>query len=420
MLEGILGKITGSTKKNRKVLQEQGAETKRIEVLKNEIANLAMGEHEFIRRRKVAEELWAKNGNNLFSPTGKSNEVHESPDEIHFETVFDHIEKEVMGYRLRTLEDAVKKAKSIEIQELRKKQETEVDEAVKESDQKFVDELRSNAEKEIASLGSIIEKIGARDFIPSRQKAIETFLKIQEGDSSQSSKDGLNRGLQATRWFGVSGSDTFEAAVEKIAPGTTADEISRHFTAIEGDVFGIHRYDVTYDLRDIEDSLTRTPEMIPYLQTLASQIHDSWRLTRKKEDGSYDPRIKETKDEEWIEKNGARSVDITKEYKDLPQDWQQENFESAIAAFRVVLGEIKKNPEVNLDQVIEDMSAMIHEAWINRRIKEGYSAHDPKWEWATQLMVPYDQLIEKEPGKEADRKIIRSTITFFKQQFGSK
>ena len=33
---------------------------------------------------------------------------------------------------------------------------------------------------------------------------------------------------------------------------------------------------------------------------LAADIHDAWRATRLKDDGTYEPRLRETIDKEWI------------------------------------------------------------------------------------------------------------------------
>jgi len=54
---------------------------------------------------------------------------------------------------------------------------------------------------------------------------------------------------------------------------------------------------------------------------LASAFHEDWRKTRKQEDGSFEPRIKETKDEAWIQKHGTNQVDIANTtFGELPED----------------------------------------------------------------------------------------------------
>lgn len=32
---------------------------------------------------------------------------------------------------------------------------------------------------------------------------------------------------------------------------------------------------------------------------MASDLHETWRETRKREDGTYEPRMKKSKDEKW-------------------------------------------------------------------------------------------------------------------------
>ncbi|TSC93126.1 MAG: hypothetical protein CEN89_241 [Candidatus Berkelbacteria bacterium Licking1014_7] len=63
---------------------------------------------------------------------------------------------------------------------------------------------------------------------------------------------------------------------------------------------------------------------------LGSLLHDEWRAPRKQEDGTFEPRIKSTKDQAWVEKSGTDQVDIANtSYEDLPEDWKGENKASA-------------------------------------------------------------------------------------------
>lgn len=43
---------------------------------------------------------------------------------------------------------------------------------------------------------------------------------------------------------------------------------------------------------------------------LGSDLHEAWRAPRKKEDGTYEPRIKKSKDQIWNEIHGTDEVDI--------------------------------------------------------------------------------------------------------------
>ena len=75
----------------------------------------------------------------------------------------------------------------------------------------------------------------------------------------------------------------------------------------------------------------RTKEILSFV--VGSELHDVWRKNRILEDGTYEPRIKETDDKEWIRENGTDKVDIAnKSFAELPDDWQKENLELALCA----------------------------------------------------------------------------------------
>ena len=78
-------------------------------------------------------------------------------------------------------------------------------------------------------------------------------------------------------------------------------------------------------------------EMKKNTEELASQLHDAWREPRKQEDESFEPRIKKTKDKEWIKLHGKDEVDIANtNYENLPSDWQAENKASAEVAMNIL------------------------------------------------------------------------------------
>lgn len=57
---------------------------------------------------------------------------------------------------------------------------------------------------------------------------------------------------------------------------------------------------------------------------MSNLLHDEWREPRKKEDNSFEPRIKKTKDEDWVKKSGTDEEDIANTYfSELPSDWQE-------------------------------------------------------------------------------------------------
>lgn len=146
----------------------------------------------------------------------------------------------------------------------------------------------------------------------------------------------------------------------------------------------------------------KTPEKKQQMITeLGSLLHDEWRAPRKKEDGSFEPRVKKTKDEVWVKDHGADEVDIANtSFAELPTDWQEEN---RVAA-EVAMNEVFKTAEGGraLDGAfVEEASAVVHEKWIERN-----------GEWApAEQKKPFKELSEEE--KEKDRAQIRKAIEIF-------
>jgi len=67
---------------------------------------------------------------------------------------------------------------------------------------------------------------------------------------------------------------------------------------------------------------------------LGSDLHESWRASRKLADGGYESRIKKSKDEAWNICHGTNEVDIANySFGELILDWQFEN----LKAVRVVI-----------------------------------------------------------------------------------
>ena len=123
---------------------------------------------------------------------------------------------------------------------------------------------------------------------------------------------------------------------------------------------------------------------------LASQLHEIWRKPRKLEDGTFKPRLKDTKDQAWIKTHGQSTVvDIANtEFVKLPTDWQKENNLAAKSA----INSLSFNPDGSHD--IEKTSSLIHKDWVERN--PWASAH---------LKADYANLPEEE--KEKDREIAR-------------
>ena len=134
------------------------------------------------------------------------------------------------------------------------------------------------------------------------------------------------------------------------------------------------------------------------INKLGSLLHEEWRAPRKKEDGTFDPRIKKTKDLDWSKENGAEEVDIANtDYNNLPEDWKGENKISA----EVAVTEVEKAIDAGIpldESFIEDASSTLHDKWLER---------NGSWAPAEQNK-PYTELSEEE--KEKDRVIIRKAI----------
>lgn len=129
---------------------------------------------------------------------------------------------------------------------------------------------------------------------------------------------------------------------------------------------------------------------------VGSAFHEQWRESRRKDDGTFEPREKTTSDQAWIEAHGTDTVDIANTgYEDLPEDWKGEN--KVAAEFVVGLhGELTAElGEVRLDvpETRAHVGDEIHSAWLSRN------------EWAKdgELGVPFAELPEDEQEKDIDQ-----------------
>jgi hypothetical protein len=130
---------------------------------------------------------------------------------------------------------------------------------------------------------------------------------------------------------------------------------------------------------------------------IASQLHEDWRKTRLNEDGTYEPRLKNTSDQEWIAAHdGSTEVDIANTtYENLPADWQAEN----ATAGEVVATELvtsHRNSEVITPDKVEEIASIVHDKWLERN----------EWAKGGELDVPYEQLPEDEKAKDRDQVMI--------------
>jgi len=130
------------------------------------------------------------------------------------------------------------------------------------------------------------------------------------------------------------------------------------------------------------------------VDTLGSAFHEDWRKTRLDEaTGTFEPRVKETKDVAWIEAHGTDQVDIANStYEQLPEDWKAENK----AAAEVVVGVM-----LDRDGVIDlsdestrlEVGGIVHDAWLARN----------EWAKGGELDVTFDQLTPEEQAKDINQ-----------------
>ena len=129
--------------------------------------------------------------------------------------------------------------------------------------------------------------------------------------------------------------------------------------------------------------------------SLGSDLHEDWRLTRKKEDGTYEPRIKKSKDEDWNINHGTDEVDIANcSFDELPSNWQYENLEAAKVAIDLVYDKTLAGEDITSEEK-EQMASVVHDEWLKRNDWVFDSEYgDPN------LAVSYEDLSEDEKYKD--------------------
>lgn len=133
-----------------------------------------------------------------------------------------------------------------------------------------------------------------------------------------------------------------------------------------------------YVAHQLELGHRRLESMKYYTEMLAAELHQRWRATRLNEDGSYEPRIKTTTDQNWISQHNTDQVDIANtDFENLPADWQKENLEAAKVA-------------VKMRKVV---GRAIHNAWLARN----------PWAKGTELDKPFDLLPPDEQAKDLEQ-----------------
>lgn len=129
--------------------------------------------------------------------------------------------------------------------------------------------------------------------------------------------------------------------------------------------------------------------------SLGSDLHEAWRAPRKRVDGTYEPRLKKSKDEQWNIAHNTDEVDIANcSFEQLPSNWQYENLEAARVAIELVYDKTVAGEEFTQEE-IQKMAATIHDEWLKRNdwvFNPEYG--DPK------LAVPYEELSKEEQDKD--------------------
>ncbi|MFI9533549.1 hypothetical protein ACIG56_09905 [Nocardia fusca] len=141
-------------------------------------------------------------------------------------------------------------------------------------------------------------------------------------------------------------------------------------------------------------------------EELASRLHNEWRAPRLRDDGSYEERPKQVRDDQvWIAEHGTDQVDIANtDYRDLPLDYRRENQESAKVALPLVLDEHLAGRDPARAVFVEDASEQVHIAWLDRNR-----------DWAPpDQSLPYSRLSEEE--KEKDRVVVLAAVDLINEQ----
>ena len=129
--------------------------------------------------------------------------------------------------------------------------------------------------------------------------------------------------------------------------------------------------------------------------SLGSDLHETWREGRKKEDGTFEPRIKKSTDEVWNQVHGTDEVDIANcSFKDLPSNWQYENLEAARVAISLVYDKTMSGEAISEEEV-EMMADIIHQEWLKRN----QWVFDPNNGNPAQAL-PYNELSKEEQDKD--------------------
>ena len=139
------------------------------------------------------------------------------------------------------------------------------------------------------------------------------------------------------------------------------------------------------------------------IEKVASIFHEKWRENRLIDNGKS--MLEKSEDKEWNMKHWIDVVDIANtEFEDLPSNRKYENFEAAKVAVDLVYEKIVNKEKID-SKMIEEMSKIVHEKWLER--------NGVQWSFENQR-IAYQNLSEEEKAK--DRIQIKLAIQIIKSE----
>ena len=141
------------------------------------------------------------------------------------------------------------------------------------------------------------------------------------------------------------------------------------------------------------------------IQKVASVFHEKWRKSRIQNGDKYQPMIEKSEDENRNVIHWTDLVDIANtKFEDLPSNRKYENLQAAKVVVNLVYDKVV-NWEIFNSEMIEEMSEVVHEKWLERNWVE--------WSFENQR-VDYENLSEEEKAK--DRAQIELAIQIIKSE----
>ena len=141
------------------------------------------------------------------------------------------------------------------------------------------------------------------------------------------------------------------------------------------------------------------------IQKVASVFHEKWRKSRIQNSDKYQPMIEKSEDENRNVIHWTDLVDIANtKFEDLPSNRKYENLQAAKVVVNLVYDKVV-NWEIFNSEMIEEMSEVVHEKWLERNWVE--------WSFENQR-VEYKRLPEEEKTK--DRVQIELAIQIIKSK----